>query len=235
MCIGFFLFFYEMNTLTVLITLCPYYLISKRIQKRSKQLDKSSVTKQQVKGMILSLKQEMPIKYILGSFSGSVSNTAIVTPIAMPGYGTGSQNRVGDDIEIDHIDLRYFWYRGDPTYNVCRFTILQMKGDHGVPLAGELFAGGVYAPVDVTSVLYPYAPGREFLTIMDETFILQVNSDKSERFFSKKIIPKIKRTPFTPGTYNPFNGLLVFVFMSDSGAIPHPTLDLVSNVWFRDV
>lgn len=173
-------------------------------------------------------------KYI-DLFSGgplSVTTTASFALLNGITQGTTSTNRVGNEIRVIGIDMRYQWICGDAT-QICRFIIVQDKQCNTA----------IFNPGDLLNT------GTDPLSPLNEDFLkrFHILYDKSVGNMSgtlgpnchlvvKRIRPKLNC--YYTGSGNTISNIKtnsIYVFtISDSTGVPNPTISYAIRLWYKD-
>lgn len=185
--------------------------------------------------MILSGSTAEPLKYIDTSFTTTVDSTGGIQIVTMPGQGAQAQQRTGDQLRYDHFELNIGSFYSDNT-NLLRVMLIQFHGPQGTGFTpANILANGPSGGQDPLSLYVPYIVNETFSVLWDKIIVLNVNSTVAQQVFSvKRLVPKIKKVGFSPNSLSAQQGQCYFVFISDSGLTPHPTLQVTCRTFFRD-
>lgn len=188
----------------------------------------------QVRQMIKSTMHfEDELKYYVTSdtatgvgFSGTVSSLCTIP------QGITDITRVGDSLNLEEIEFHYAWSYGDPT-NACRLILFQWYPQSTPAVVNVLYQGPGTA-------LAPYSPYNvdvesQYKILYDET--IYVNNLSLPQVGTTKVI-KIKegfkrRLDFVAGSTTGSNQIYKLM-ISDSGAVPNPSLNSYSRVRYTD-
>lgn len=207
-------------------------------QQFAKRLIKRK-TKRNVKGKGLTKKQKMQvaklikapveIKYYDTTFDAiSASLAPIIDDISAPAEGTGEDQRIGSNINLESIQYNLCIVKADDT-NVVRIAILQWFPDaeNDYPSWQQLFqyhtAG---SPSGLQQLMSPYQLGqggtRNFRFLMDEIFYL--DSDNPMQFLKGYINKGFKKGLECNGTSERGTNHIYLLYASDSGVTTHPLI-----------
>lgn len=188
------------------------------------------------------------------SASAAYSNVAGISgvPFDIP-IGTSDVSRIGDRIKwVGHIKFKLEFVNslgvGADAYNSIRLCIFQWHPT-STPTANEIFYNGPTGAVDILSQ-YNHDERQQFSILWDRTFTTVGNNQAATspgtsimttgpRSFKIPLTAKyIPSSPFSPdvqynGALTGANRLYLF-YVTDSAAIPHPTMAFSCKVVFRD-
>jgi len=209
-------------------------IVLKLIQKRTNS-KKNLVSKNQVRQMIKSSQRENALKVIDFTYVNTIGTAATFVSLPMPPQGVLMFQRTGDEIEIDHFEMRLNLYVADTT-NLFRVCLLQYIGPQTVaPAAGDVFAVGSSGAIDVTSFYKPLIVGETFRVLFDKLVMLNQNSSTAQwQIHLTKMVPSIRSITYNATTVTAYAGQCYFALMTDSGAVPSPAIDIMFRTFFRD-
>jgi hypothetical protein len=164
----------------------------------------------------------------------SVSNAGLLSPVSSNfAQGLGQAQRIGDSIDITHIDLKIGWQYGD-VFNRGRTILLYCPGTPGTPVVTTYLQNGPLAVApDPFSFLMPGLVQSGVIVLYDNMFDVSQNYRPTQEDFVR--IKVGRRFTYAPGTTTSINGEIYFLHISDSSAAPHPGAILNANFYFRDV
>lgn len=182
-------------------------------------------------------------KYYDTYFNGNViSTTQTDQSLTDVSGGTGSNQRIGHDIDLISIQFKLAFTVADST-NIIRMVLYQWLDDPidltNVPFPEytQLFEYGVTTGITVTSQLFSplIITGRagSFKILLDRYIVLDTTSspvEVVEGFINKKFRKKVHFD--TGATYGPNHVNIMLI--SDSAAITHPTVDGYMRVRYTD-
>lgn len=196
--------------------------------------------KKQVKYMAKRLvKSPSELKYVENSFvANASSNVWQIFPISQPSIGSGDSNRVGDQISLVNMELR--WRTGLPSAftvsngnQVIRMVMFQYYLDTsvgGLPLASTIFQTTGSAGAYLTP--YNHDQRADFKILYDETVTLSTNGpDVQVR--TVKCYPGRKKVNFVGATTQAQN--LVFIaYIADATVTGQALVDYYTRTNFYD-
>lgn len=203
--------------------------------KTSSRKSKKTVDKLQVRQMINSSRKKLPLKCVTTNVTGVLLTTGLVSLLNLPNtQGVAVNQRLGDQVLIDHLKIKFLMYYGDDV-NVVRFVVMQLVGNQFPIALSDIFAPGASTSVDVTSLYNPFMENKLFHILVDKTVILSSSSSAAAKSHEFKLFPKIKTLPYVAGTNQLQAGPLYVLAMSDSGVAPSPSFDFTAQLYFRDI
>lgn len=176
----------------------------------------------------------LPVKCITTNVAGTLLSTGTITSLTLPAQGVGTNQRTGDEINIENIELTTLSYYGDDV-NVIRYIVLQTKGVTPTLATGTFLQTGASTTIDVTSLYVPFYEGRFFDVIYDKTIILSSSSSRAAVVDRQVLKPKVSVIPFIPASTTVTDGQIIILAISDSAIVPHPSFDFTARIWFRDI
>lgn len=172
--------------------------------------------------------------YILSAFAGVSSAGSISAFSSNIVQGASNSQRIGDVIEITHMDLQLSWAFGD-AFNRVRTLIIYVPGKTAINTVGDVLANGPLTGVGPdcfsfvqmgllrmgAEVLYDNRAqvSQYWQPVQEDTIRIKIN---------KKFVYQPSLTPSQ-------NGEIFIVYISDSSVAPHPTAVQQGRVYFRDV
>jgi hypothetical protein len=166
----------------------------------------------------------------------NVTSGGLVQQITFPvNQGTANGQRLGDEIRIRKIEFRRLYEFGDPSGNTIRTILFQLAGPYNLSTISDILSSGGSGSPDVTSFIVPSYKGNSLKVILDET--IDLSDAGSNQHVSKRsthLVPW-KTIAFPPGSINVDNGSLVLLFVSDSGIVPHPTVQCTVRMYYQDI
>jgi len=190
-----------------------------------KSANKKLVTKGQVRSMIMSLKDEVQMKYLNTSIYAAIVPAAtgsLVQPV-LPAQGTTNGQREGDSIAIDAIQFRLFMINIGNTSSdsdMIRVVCLQSRAgtilttNYSTAPTTGIFDLGSNGTLDVTSFVNFNARNETFHVLMDRTFNVTESSSSSAHLIEGELVPKVKKINYTPGTTTALDGPIFWVAFS---------------------
>jgi hypothetical protein len=184
--------------------------------------------------MIKSSQRKNALKVIDYIYVGTVGTAATVLSLPLPPQGVLMFQRTGDEIEIDHFEMRLVTYVADTT-NLFRVCLIQYIGvQSALPASTDIFSVGSSGAVDVTSFYKPLIVGETFRVLYDKLIELNQNASNAQWTTLREFCPPIKSITFNATTVTAYCGQCYFVLLSDSGVVPNPGIDIMFRTFFRD-
>ncbi len=148
------------------------------------------------------------------------------------GQGTSTTQRIGDTIELDHMDLKYSWSYAD-AFNRCRLMVIWQPGFASAPTVSTFLQNGPSGSPDFLS-FPPTALFRNGARVLyDEVVEVAQNWQSTQQRFLR--IPIKQRITYNSGATTSLNGEIYFLSISDSSIGPNPIISMAARVYFRDV
>jgi hypothetical protein len=198
-----------------------------------KSANKSLVTKEQVKNMISSLKEEVQDKYLTSSVlvASTPPLTGQIVAVTWPAQGVTNGQRESDSLAVDYIESNIVITNlTDSTTlaassNAVRVICLQAIGTSvltvsygAAPLTGVLDFG-VSGGVDMTSLVNANSNGTVFHVLSDTTHPCSYLSSNAFVHKYMKMKPKVHKINFTPGTTVSSQGQIYWLTLAQAGTI----------------
>jgi len=158
--------------------------------------NKRNITKKAVKKIVEEAIQN-EIKY--NDFTGNVSGTVGgIQAFTLPTIGTAVDERIGEAIKLDHIDMRISYDQTETTAfsgvtasaTFVRLTIIQIIGEE-VPTADDIYDNSATVAGIMVSPFSYANKDKMFHVLFDEVFCL--DTFNRSVFKSKRLIPRIKK------------------------------------------
>lgn len=184
-----------------------------------------SVTRKEVKKIVeQTLHNE--IRYV--DFTGNVSGTTGgIQAFTLPAVGTAVDERVGDAIKLDHIDMRVAYDQTETTAfssvtasaTYIRLSVVQIIGEE-VPTLDDVYDNSATVAGVMVSPFSYSNEGKLFHVLFDEVFLL--DTFNRNVFKEKKILPRIKKLRYDSNNNQWSTGqpYIVTTYYSD-GAAPN--------------
>lgn len=161
---------------------------------------------------------------------GVVSGTYVITKLTATVLGQfDNGGRIGDIISMKNLQMRFNMVAAD-TANRIRVSVIRWMDDDGFnpPTSGQIYqSGNIQSFFNMDSL-----KAGKFKVIHDKCYDIDV-SDALQlqiKLFKKLYKQKVKYTSGgSTGT-----GHLFFIYTSDSGVVPHPTIDVTSRLVYKD-
>jgi len=146
--------------------------------------------------------------------------------------GIGSDQRIGDLIFVEKLDMRVSMQAGDVN-NQCRMLVL-FSQEPSIATPFNYLENGPSGGYDVLSFTYPYLKSNIVQVLYDNTWTL-VDGSNTQYIHEEFSLPINKRVAYQYGTATPYSGAIYLMVLSDSGVAPHPQVNLNPKWWFRDL
>lgn len=205
-------------------------------KKKTKVAEKTikSIAKKEAKKVVAQNVESKWFQYI-GTLTPTnvVAWTGGLTDVAQ---GDGNGQRNGDKIMPKKLKFTLAITAGDPT-NFIRCLVVRWRdndsGAIGSPFdADKVLQVGASSFIDWTSD-YLYSNKKNFDILYDKTWTFVQQADTHIRIVTKTI--KLGKVPVV---YNPTaltgTGRLFFLYLSDSGVVSHPEIDVASTFFYTD-
>jgi hypothetical protein len=178
--------------------------------------------------MLMSLKDEVQMKYLNTSIYGAVTPAAtgsLVQP-ALPAQGTTNGQREGDSIALDSIQFRLFMFNSGNSLgdsDMIRVVCLQSRAgtilttNYSTAPTTGIFDLGSNGTLDITSFVNFNAKNETFHVLFDRSFCVTADSSSAAHLFEGVLVPKVKKVNFTPGTVTALDGPIFWVAFGYEG------------------
>lgn len=211
-------------------------------KQNGKSANKSLVTKEQVKSMLMSLKNKVQDKFLLSSVYATVTpaTTGSLVNVIFPAQGVTNGERTGDSLEIDVIECRFSIYNSSNSEDLIRILLLQARANTVLtvnaataPTTGilDLGSNGV---IEETSFVNFNNKNELFHVLLDKAIPTNgATSSNASHLFEWHVKPKIKKVNFQVGSTNYLDGGIFWLVLSNSGT--HTSVDLEQRLVYRDI
>lgn len=168
-----------------------------------------------------------------------VANTSSTTPTVAKwlslAQGTGNSARIGNEVTISRIHLRYNMVAGDAT-NVIRVILFQWLDDDTLvnPTYDDiLYRGGTLEPY--TNCLYNYDKRHQYRILYDKRHVVDNDNPNAQQNFGEDKYCKgfVKKMQFDSSLLTG-KGMIYGLYVSDSGTVAHPAIDIHVRMYYRD-
>jgi hypothetical protein len=166
--------------------------------------------------MILSSIEQVRPKYLVTSLLNNiiVTSTTVITP-GLPPQGVSNNQREGDSIEIEGLDIM-FDTSSSSNLNAFRLVTVQAIGSHTptaqysvAPLTGVM-DNGPSGAVDPMSTINMYGSGTTFHVIHDELILPPITQRSA---YMVRVKPKVPKVNFAIATTAPLTGGITHILM----------------------
>jgi len=184
--------------------------------------------------------KKLPVKTIDTYGTISVTSAGLIGFIFFPTVqGTQNGMRTGDEVQLLKLDFQSTSYYGDAIGNVIRHIIFQIAGPApSTPLTvSDILSPGSGSVPEVNSFIKPFYKEGGYIKVLHDAVYTLVEDSTSAVTAHRKLsmAPRVKTIPFFPGSVNVQNGVMYYLFISDSAILPSPQIDQVYRVYYRDV
>lgn len=181
---------------------------------------------------ILAKRVEDKYNDIFGSYSPLSSSYAIQLLNGLT-QGAGDFNRVGNEITNLYVNTKFTMTFPDST-NRCRLLLFWDKQPNSaLPTTSDLFT---YTANPVSSFLNPDCKAR--FHVLKDIVVTGGTGGPVSKAFNWKINLRRKNTLYQ-GTTDQIGSImtnaLYFMFLTDSAAVPNPTLEYMSRLVYSDM
>ncbi len=172
------------------------------------------------------------IKYVDATAYSLQTITTSMTSVNMTAVsaGTSVNGRVGEQILLDRLDYRLNFITGDST-NVIRFIVVYDKQTNGALFSQTDLLELAASP----SSMLNWQNHMRFVILHDEFFSLDTYNPQIMKTGTIMIKKKTTYNGTGNSIANVSTGALVALWISDSGAVPQPTMTGDLRLWFTDV
>lgn len=200
---------------------------------RSKARRRRMGSKKNIRAVVKQeIAKQVEKKYFLKSNIGAgiTTTAAIVEIVDVPQTSSNATDitRIGDQITMTSYEFRGYIAGGD-TYNLLRLMVFQWFPDY-LPGASDILINAV------NGVISPYSHDNrfDFNILFDRTYRMGTDWQHTHyiHFYIKKF--RERRIQFDGGTTNGSNKLFLLL-VSDSAALPNPTIAYDSKLNFKDM
>jgi len=185
----------------------------------------------QVAKIIKRSEKKKPLKYFdfVGTYGPTTTGSVVdFSPIPQ---GAGTNQRTGDEINVEYIEVRSASFCGDAT-NIMRVIFVRSKGQSVQSFANVLAVGngGTY---QYDSLYTPYIEKR--FRVLNDKYYSMSQSGWTDCLVDHYNIPVNQKIVYQPGAITYIDGQIVLYILSDSGAAPNPAYNICARIWFRDI
>jgi hypothetical protein len=215
---------------------------SKLTRGTGKSANKSLVSKEQVKSMIMSLKNDVQDKFLLSSVYATVTpaTTGNLVNVTFPAQGVTNGERTGDSLDIDVIECRFSIYNTSNSEDLIRILLLQARANtvltvnaSAAPTTGilDLGSNGVIEP---TSFVNFNNKNELFHVLLDKAIPTNgATSSNASHLLEWHVKPKIKKINFQVGSTTYLDGGIFWLVLSNTGS--HTVVDLEQRLVYHDI
>lgn len=200
----------------------------------------------QKKDVAKLINKNIETKYYDYTLTGqTITSTAACSGLPFDiSVGDTSSTRDGAKYKLFRLNIRYELFVGD-VYNTVRIIIFQWKGlstATPLPAAASILNAGPTGSIDVNS-LYNYDNQPQYVIIYDRTHVLTGNATAAQYGYTTTSVQSVKkrfslrkcRRVVDLNSSNQGTNRLFFLYISDSGAASHPTMEWASRLEYKDI
>lgn len=162
------------------------------------------------------------------SIGAGISTTVDLYSLSDVDVGINDNERIGDQITVTSMEFRGYLEVGD-TNNIVRVILFQWFPDT-VPTAVDILISSV------NGLISPYSHDHryEFNILFDRTYMMSNDWQHYSKFhvYIKKF--RERKIQYVGGTYVGNNKIYLAV-VSDSAAVPNPTMAYIAKLNFKDL
>jgi len=181
------------------------------------------------------MSKNIETKFIVGEFTGAITDSVNFNRVSTPAVGTGDNERIGDTITVKSLYINYSFIADDTT-NLVRLIVFQWFQDssNNPPVAASILEASASIHVQAP---YSMNNSQNYRILYDRTHTL--STDGSSRVvLAKKYITKIpcRKIVFTNSSGNSANikkGQIYVLEVSDS-SVSGPDLSCVVKLNYTD-
>jgi len=166
----------------------------------------------------------------------SISTTATVNALTYPTQGVGENDRIGNEISLRWVKLKYYLTVADTT-NMIRMIIFQWHVDTAIqnPGIGDILLDPTSNYAIVSPLVDKEGKRRKFTILSDKVSTLATQGTANT--FKKVYIPKGFKRRLGFNSNNVTTGLdqIFMAVISDSAASLHPTMTWYTDACFTDM
>jgi len=172
---------------------------------------------------------------LFSAAAATVSTTTVVTKLSAINQGVGQTQRVGDSLELTSLELRSAAAMTIATdfTNQVRLLVFQWMEDDGTyaPAAADLYSNLGAGLATISTIVHDNSMKIDVLA--DHLFTLSGVGKALEPFHVLISKFRSRKINFNPAATTG-SGNLYYAFVSDSAAIPFPTVTISTRVNFYD-
>lgn len=161
-------------------------------------------------------------------------NGTMSSALCTPAQGDAYNERVGDRIDPFLLRLRLGFISAGTT-NMMRLIVFRWKVDNNVdaPQASDLLVAGYIgtAMAPIAPILQNQSAKDNFTILLDKTVFLSETT--RETFYLDKTIKLRGKIGFNAGAISG-NGHIYCLAITDDGAVTYPTVNLTTEVHYKD-
>lgn len=208
-------------------------------KKKNYKLRGKGLTKKQKLQISKMIEDPVEKKYYDTSYDTvNVLLTPTVVDLTSPAEGTGSDQLIGSSLQLQSIQYRFAFTRGDDT-NYVRYLIFQWRPDsqHDLPSWNQMFQYHTAGfPISLVDIMSPYQLGEggtnNFKILVDEQFYIDADNPIQivKGFINKGFTKSIECN----GSIQQGTNHIFLMFLSDSSMTSHPNISGYTRIRFTD-
>lgn len=164
-----------------------------------------------------------------------ISSGGSVFPIGYPSQGGNVNQRIGDQMTIHRITVRFQWFFpavSPDNYNQCRLMLVEWRDRTVSPTLGDILAA---VPTFTEPAAFrTWSRRTSYNMLMDKHTLLDSRMLWSTKIHTKNIRKFHKTITFASGGVTPQDYYLYFVACSDSSAPGYPQLQAQVRIVYTD-
>lgn len=173
-------------------------------------------------------------KYVQGIIANAnATNTGAVTALTMPSQGDTVQSRDGDKVQWAGLNGIWTTTAGD-TYNLVRFALIQWHPDNAIetPAINTLLQD-VSTYITISPWILDKSKRSKFKVLYEKLAVVNTAGNLTNKYNIRIPGKKMGRSIFNNAVQTGKNTLYYF-YISDSGAVTHPTISFSITYRFKD-
>lgn len=201
-----------------------------KVKKTNKLSEK---TENRVKTIVKKeLRNNSEWKHFTNAYTNTISTAGSVTSVSEVPQGDTDTTRDGDMIQVSSMNYRYSVQSAD-SENLIRIIFFQWHTSLAVP--GVTNVLNIPVGYEELAMYETDQAGHEFKILYDQTHALnaQYSGAVDQRVFIGKVQIPRKKVQYRGGGLNGSNKVYALI-ISDSVAISHPTIKLVTKLNYMD-
>lgn len=206
--------------------------VRRKVVAKPKKAPLTPAQKREVKKI---MERDSESKWAQGSINGvSIGVSPTVSLLTLIPQGSSVNQRTGDRVKVQHLELRYRIVYGD-NYNYFRVIIFQWH-PVSVPLASDILNSGVSGDIDPTSMYNPQN-SQQYSIILDKQY--DMTNGSSTSIYAHNYSATLRRGYQKLMTFSTTAGVtstncFYMLAFSDSIAVAHPAISLALRTVYTD-
>lgn len=172
------------------------------------------------------------LKYVDATPLAAQTITTSMSTVMMSAIsaGTSVNGRVGELVTMSKVEFRLAFVTGDATQTLRMLILIDTQPNGAAFVQTDLFEN---ASDPLSAINWQYK--RRFTILKDKTFTLDTYNPTCAVTGTVKVKADTKYNGTSNSIANITKNALYFVFVSDSGAVPQPTVSGNIRLFFRDL